>query len=495
MRLRFAPSPTGQLHVGNARTALFNWLLARGQGGTFVLRIEDTDASDRRASPRRHPRRSALAGARLGRGARRRRRRTARIASRSGCTSIASHANELLDARAGLPLLLLAEQLEADRQAALAAGRPPIRRHAAARLRADEARAPDRRRRARRRPLPRARARDVSFHDLVRGEVTLQHRRHRRPRPRPLRRPARLQLRRRRRRCADGDHACDSRRGSHLEHAAAGAALRGVRLRRRRRSRTCRWCSGPITAAVEAPRRDVGRGVPRARLPAGGARELPGAASAGRRATDEELLPIDELARRFRLEDVGHSAGVFDPDKLAWMNRHYLKLAAPARLARETARVLPRGAATCGAGPTSRWRTSSRSLPMAAASVDRLEQIPDALRSCSIRRAGGARADPASAANEPARARCAALADGAAARRSAADRDAFRALPGGCASGPGRRGGRCPSDPRRLDRRPTARARPRRSAIDRGSALIPRTCSRSSARLTGPRRFSPNSKA
>src|SRR5581483_8697782 len=44
MRVRFAPSPTGQLHVGNARTALFNWLLARGAGGTFVLRIEDTDA-------------------------------------------------------------------------------------------------------------------------------------------------------------------------------------------------------------------------------------------------------------------------------------------------------------------------------------------------------------------------------------------------------------------------------------------------------------------
>src|SRR6187399_378522 len=43
MRLRFAPSPTGQLHVGNARTALFNWLLARRHGGVFVLRIEDTD--------------------------------------------------------------------------------------------------------------------------------------------------------------------------------------------------------------------------------------------------------------------------------------------------------------------------------------------------------------------------------------------------------------------------------------------------------------------
>ena len=43
MRVRFAPSPTGALHIGGARTALYNWLLARGQGGRFVLRIEDTD--------------------------------------------------------------------------------------------------------------------------------------------------------------------------------------------------------------------------------------------------------------------------------------------------------------------------------------------------------------------------------------------------------------------------------------------------------------------
>src|SRR6476661_1984022 len=40
---RFAPSPTGYLHVGGARTALFNWLLARHAGGQFLLRIEDTD--------------------------------------------------------------------------------------------------------------------------------------------------------------------------------------------------------------------------------------------------------------------------------------------------------------------------------------------------------------------------------------------------------------------------------------------------------------------
>src|SRR3712207_2782062 len=43
MRVRFAPSPTGALHIGGARTALYNWLAARGSGGTLVLRIEDTD--------------------------------------------------------------------------------------------------------------------------------------------------------------------------------------------------------------------------------------------------------------------------------------------------------------------------------------------------------------------------------------------------------------------------------------------------------------------
>ena len=43
VRVRFAPSPTGSLHVGGARTALFNWLFARKHGGTFILRVEDTD--------------------------------------------------------------------------------------------------------------------------------------------------------------------------------------------------------------------------------------------------------------------------------------------------------------------------------------------------------------------------------------------------------------------------------------------------------------------
>jgi glutamyl-tRNA synthetase len=43
VRVRFAPSPTGHLHIGNARTALLNYLFAKRHGGTFILRIEDTD--------------------------------------------------------------------------------------------------------------------------------------------------------------------------------------------------------------------------------------------------------------------------------------------------------------------------------------------------------------------------------------------------------------------------------------------------------------------
>ena len=43
VRVRFAPSPTGELHIGGARTAIYNWAFAKAQGGSFILRIEDTD--------------------------------------------------------------------------------------------------------------------------------------------------------------------------------------------------------------------------------------------------------------------------------------------------------------------------------------------------------------------------------------------------------------------------------------------------------------------
>lgn len=54
IRVRYAPSPTGHLHIGNARTALFNWLYARHHKGEFVIRIEDTDQARNIADGRSH---------------------------------------------------------------------------------------------------------------------------------------------------------------------------------------------------------------------------------------------------------------------------------------------------------------------------------------------------------------------------------------------------------------------------------------------------------
>jgi glutamyl-tRNA synthetase/nondiscriminating glutamyl-tRNA synthetase len=94
---------------------------------------------------------------------------------------------------------------------------------------------------------------------------------------------------------------------------------------------------------------------------------------------DQELLPIDELTRRFRLGDVGRSASVFDTQKLAWVNRHYLKLTSPERVVRLAIPYLQQAG----------WifepdRAVTDFLqfvvPGVAASVDRLDQLPDRLR-------------------------------------------------------------------------------------------------------------------
>ena len=87
---------------------------------------------------------------------------------------------------------------------------------------------------------------------------------------------------------------------------------------------------------------------------------------------------MDELARRFALEDVGHSAGVFDPEKLAWMNRHYMKMLPPARVAADSVRFFQ--AHGYVARPNEAGLAFIESLlPMAAGSVDRLEEIPGRL--------------------------------------------------------------------------------------------------------------------
>jgi glutamyl-tRNA synthetase/nondiscriminating glutamyl-tRNA synthetase len=88
----------------------------------------------------------------------------------------------------------------------------------------------------------------------------------------------------------------------------------------------------------------------------------------------DEVLPAPELARRFALEDVGHSAAVFDVEKLAWVNRHYLRAADPAALA---ALALPH---FLSAGFVRHDSADARAylasvMPLASGSVDRVEQI------------------------------------------------------------------------------------------------------------------------
>src|SRR5262245_30541739 len=126
MRVRFAPSPTGQLHVGNARTALFNWLLARGSDGTMILRIEDTDAErstpESEAAIQRDLRWLGLdwdEGPDAG-GSHGPYRQSERL------HLYQSYAQELLGSGAAYYCFCSVAQLEADRQEALAAGRPAL---------------------------------------------------------------------------------------------------------------------------------------------------------------------------------------------------------------------------------------------------------------------------------------------------------------------------------------------------------------------------------
>ena len=259
MRVRFAPSPTGHLHVGNARTALFNWLLARGQGGTFILRIEDTDLErstrESEAQILEDLRWMGLqwdegveAGGAVG---------PYRQSERFDIYR--SHTEQLLAVRPWLSLLLLGREAGgrapgATRGGAAAAlcGHVPARS-----IPADSAR----RQAAGEPAVVRLRVpanREVVFHDLVRGTVTFHTDQIGDPGARALRRHPGLQLRGRHRRPADGHHARDPRRGPHLEHAAPGARVRGVRLDAAGLRAPLAGAGARSRAALEAPRRHLG---------------------------------------------------------------------------------------------------------------------------------------------------------------------------------------------------------------------------------------------
>jgi nondiscriminating glutamyl-tRNA synthetase len=377
VRVRFAPSPTGQLHVGNARTALFNWLLAQGKDGTFILRIEDTDAerSTRESEASilddlqwlgldwdEGPDVSGLHGPY---------RQSERL------HLYASYANELLASAHAYHCFCSPARLESERKEDLDAGRPPRYRGTCRSLSSDEAR---RRMDKAERPVVRFRIPEgieVSFQDLVRGEVTFSSD--------VIGDPVIVR--------SDGrpqynfavvvddalmeithvirgeDHISNTPRQLLLYQALGFTPPEFAHLS---------LVMGPdhtplskrhgATSVSEFRERGY---LPEALL---NYLALIGWSPGG----DQELLPIGELARRFALEDVGHSAGVFDQEKLAWMNRHYMKTAAPARLAAEAARYfIARGYVRRRTDEAMDYLTSL--LPLAVGSVDRLEEIPDRL--------------------------------------------------------------------------------------------------------------------
>ncbi|HEU4690375.1 MAG TPA: glutamate--tRNA ligase [Vicinamibacterales bacterium] len=377
MRVRFAPSPTGQLHVGNARTALFNWLLARGQGGTFILRIEDTDVE-------RSTRESELAmlddlrwlglewneGVEAG-GDYGPYRQTERL------HIYRAHAVELMAKGHAYHCFCSPQQLEDDRQAALREGRPPqyVGRcreipRADARRRVENGepaairfRVPDR-----------SPGQEISFDDLVRGQVRFG--------TEVIGDPVIVR--------AGGVPAYnfavvidDALMG--ITHVVRGEDHISNTPRQLLIYQAFGW-QPPVFAHVSlvlgpdhAPlsKRHGATSVKEFRdrgyLPEALTNYL--ALIGWSPGEGEELLPIEELARRFQIESVGHSAGVFDVDKLAWVNRHYLKAAAPERLARLSIPYLREHGWVTEPTPAD-VAFLERVVPVAAASVDRLEQIP-----------------------------------------------------------------------------------------------------------------------
>ena len=390
MRVRFAPSPTGHLHVGNARTALFNWLLARGHGGTFILRIEDTDSERSTAESER----GIIADLRWmglewdegpdvdgGYGPYRQSERFALYAS---------HARELIDKGHAYYCFCSAEELEAERKRAMSEGRAPMY---SGRCRELDAAASEQRVSSGERAVIRFRVPEtgeLTFDDAVRGEVTFSME-------------------------VIGDFVIvrsDGRPAYNFAVVVDDALMQVTQVIRGEDhiSNTPRQVLLYEAMGMEPPafahlslvlgpdhaplsKRHGATSVAEFRgkgylpeslvnylaligwSPVSGVEQVEGVLS----GENPELMPIDEMARRFSLDRVSHSAGVFDEAKLAWMNRHYMKQADPERLAHECWTWLAERGWVGERTAAAREYVASL-MPIAAGSVDRLDEVADRVR-------------------------------------------------------------------------------------------------------------------
>ena len=373
MRVRFAPSPTGLLHVGNARTALFNWLLARGRGGTFVLLIEDTDVE----RSTRESEQGILQDLRwLGLdwdegpdvgGSHGPYRQSERL------DLYRSYASELIEHGHAYYCFCSAEQLEADRRAALEAGRPP---QYAGRCRDLDPAASAGRLALGHPAVVRFRVpqnRTVAFEDLVRGTVQFE--------TAVIGDPVLVR--------SDGNPAYNfavvvDDALMEITHVIRGEDHISNTPRQVLLYEALRFAPPTFAhlALVLGPDHtplskrhgatSVAEFRSRGYLPESLVNYL--ALLGWSPGGGDEVLPAPELARRFALEDVGHSAAVFDVEKLAWVNRHYLRAAEPARLAELAMPHFAAAGFVRNNTPEARAYLSSV-VPLASGSVDRVEQI------------------------------------------------------------------------------------------------------------------------
>jgi nondiscriminating glutamyl-tRNA synthetase len=378
MRVRFAPSPTGHLHVGNARTALFNWLLARHAGGTFILRIEDTDVE-------RSTRESELAimddlrwmglnwdeGVDAG-GA------YGPYSQSERLPLYTEHAQKLLRAGAAYYCFCSAEKLEADRQAMLKQGLPP---KYAGTCRAIPAGSAAERVAAGEKAVVRLRVpagREVVFDDVVRGRVSFH--------TDVIGDPVLVR--------SDGIPAYNfavvvDDALMKVTHVVRGEDHISNTPRQVLLYEAFEWpppafahlslVMGPDHTPLSKRHGATSVAEFRAKgyLPEALVNYL--ALIGWSPGEGEELLPLEELARRFDLSTVAHSAGVFDEDKLAWANRHYLKGADPQRLVDLSLPFLRERSIVIGEASYAAREWLLVTIPPMASSLDRLSQVPDRL--------------------------------------------------------------------------------------------------------------------
>ena len=378
MRVRFAPSPTGHLHVGNVRTALFNWLLARGHGGTFILRIEDTDVErsthESDATILDDLRWLGLdwdEGPEVG-------GPVGPYRSSERLAEYRSRAHTLIERNSAYYCFCTPEQLEAERQAALAHALPPKYSGRCAHLdRGDaERRVRDGEAAAIRFRTPENR--EVVFDDLVRGEIrfhtdVIGDQVLLRSDGYPAYNFAVV--------VDDGlmgvthvvrgeDHISNTPRQILIYEALGIAPPRFGHVA---------MVLGPDHTKLSKRHGAVSVDEFREKgyLPEALLNYL--ALLSWSPGEGQELVPLAEMVARFSLSDVGHSASVFDEEKLAWVNRHYLKDADAERLARLSAPYLERAGYVTSRLSAAGFDYLVSVVPIFRTSVDRLDQVPQRL--------------------------------------------------------------------------------------------------------------------